>query len=111
MTEEKREKILALLGKLEALANDKSTTPEESALAAERMQELATRYNIELAELDTYDPSDLPEILRGELYTENGIQIQTWKEMTLNIALEVINGLSANDITPHALGVYHIWWD
>lgn len=79
MTDEKRERILDLLSKLEALANDKSTTPEESALAAARMQQLATKYNIELAELDTYDPEDLPEIQEGNLYTENGTQINTWK--------------------------------
>ena len=51
------------------------------------------------------------EVTAVNLLFDGILQIQTWKEMTLNIALEVINGLSANDITPHALGVYHIWWD
>lgn len=78
MTDGKKEKILSLLAKLKAMSLDK-TTVEESALAAQRMQELSTKYNIELAELDTYDPEDLSEIVEGTCYTEKGVQIQTWK--------------------------------
>jgi hypothetical protein len=55
---EGHERIVELLRKLKALAEDSGATPAEAELAAERMQALAFKHNIDVARLGTAPVAD-----------------------------------------------------
>jgi hypothetical protein len=92
MTSEKRTKIVELIAKLKRLSVD-NPNKEEAALAAARMQELATKYKIEQAEILDAEEDKL-EINQHEFYTEKGIRFSRWK-LTIAYRLAKINGCAA----------------
>jgi hypothetical protein len=92
MTSEKRTKIIELIAKLKRLSVD-NPNKEEAALAAARMQELATKYKIEQAEILDAEEDKL-EINQHEFYTEKGIRFSRWK-LAIAYRLAKINGCAA----------------
>lgn len=92
MTEEKHTKIVELVTKLKKLSVNNSNK-EEAALAAQRMQELATKYKISQAEILEAE-EDKPEINQHEFYTEKGPRFTRWK-LQLAYRLAQINGCAA----------------
>lgn len=85
MTQEKKEKILALIAKLKALATN-NPSQEEAALAGARMQQLIDRYKIAQAELLDVDSDGEPETDQHEFYSEEGKRFARWR---LNLAFEL----------------------
>lgn len=92
MTSEKRTKIVDLIAKLKRLSVD-NPNKEEAALAAARMQELATKYKIEQAEIIDAEKEKL-EIDQHEFYTESGPRFSRWK-LAIAYRLAQINGCAA----------------